>query len=204
MQGPFPADSPLHSHEETDSAVRGASIALPDTTLPAEDAAKAVRGRRRATNRLSSVEFKSPRSEETVRTGLRESFKKAEVDRVQDWWTSGGLCRGFCRGSGQGKQEAQSMAVTLTSAALATAIKKPLEVAERLLPVASILVERYAPNAPTEIQNEATIRCSGFLANQPASACSRDQVALPGGISQVFAFRPSSGSFARVGGDERC
>ena len=91
------------------------------------------------------------------------------------------------------------MAVTLTSAALATAIKKPLEVAERLLPVASILVERYAPNAPTEIQNEATIRCSGFLANQPASACSRDQVGLPGGIAQVFAFRPSTGALRGSG-----
>ena len=92
-------------------------------------------------------------------------------------------------------RKAQIMAITLTSAALATAIKKPLEVAERLLPVASDPGEtRYGPNAPTDaIQNEAVIRTSGWLVNQPASACSRDQVGLPDkGIAQVFAFRPST------------
>ena len=92
------------------------------------------------------------------------------------------------------------MAITLTSAALATAIKKPLEVAERLLPVASALVTRYGPLAPDAIQNEAVIRCSGWLANQPASACSRDQVALPGGLGQIFAFRPSLGALRGSGG----
>ena len=91
------------------------------------------------------------------------------------------------------------MAITLTSAALATAIKKPLEVAERLLPVASALVTRYGPLAPDAIQNEAVIRTSGWLENQPASACSRDQVALPGGLSQVFAFRPSLGALRGSG-----
>ena len=91
------------------------------------------------------------------------------------------------------------MAVTITAADLATAIGKKPEIATRLLPVSSILVERYAPNAPTEIQNEAVIRCSGWLANQPASACSRDQVALPGGLGQIFAFRPSTGALRGSG-----
>ena len=86
------------------------------------------------------------------------------------------------------------MAITLTSAALATAIKKPLEVAERLLPVASALVTRYGPLAPDAIQNEAVIRCSGWLANQPASACSRDQVGLPGGNRRFSLSVPRAGA----------
>ena len=82
------------------------------------------------------------------------------------------------------------MAVTLTSAALATAIKKPLEVAERLLPVASALVTRYGPLAPDAIQDEAVIRTAGHLAGQPATNCIREQSGI-GDISQIFTFRPS-------------
>lgn len=61
------------------------------------------------------------------------------------------------------------MAVTLTSAELATAAGLSAEKAQRLLPVAKALVERYAPTAPVEILNEATIRCVGYLAEQPAA-----------------------------------
>ena len=35
---------------------------------------------------------------------------------------------------------------------------------------ASLLVERYAANAPQAIKNEATIRCAGWLSEQPMSA----------------------------------
>lgn len=34
----------------------------------------------------------------------------------------------------------------------------------------SALVERYAPGAPQVIRNEAVVRCSGWLAQQPAAA----------------------------------
>ena len=60
------------------------------------------------------------------------------------------------------------MAVTLTATQLATATRSTAEVAERLLPVATELVERYAPAAPEAIQNEAVIRTSGYLAQHPA------------------------------------
>ena len=92
------------------------------------------------------------------------------------------------------------MAVTLTAQALADAIGKPLAVAERLLPVASALVLRFTEAAPDSISDEAVVRTSGWLANQPASACSRDQVALPGGLGQTFNFRPSIGRAAREWG----
>ena len=92
------------------------------------------------------------------------------------------------------------MAVTLTAQALATAIGKKLPVAERLLPVSSALVERYAPLAPDAIQNEAVIRCSGWLSNQPASACAREQISFGGGaLSQVAVFRPSTGALRGSG-----
>ena len=62
------------------------------------------------------------------------------------------------------------MAVTITAAELAAAIRQPAEVAGRLLAVASELVERYAPAAPDSIANEAVIRTSGYLAQQPSDA----------------------------------
>ncbi|MYA29071.1 MAG: hypothetical protein F4093_09675 [Gammaproteobacteria bacterium] len=60
------------------------------------------------------------------------------------------------------------MAVTLTSAELASAAGVSSEIAQRLLPVAKALVERYAPTAPVEILNEAAIRAAGYLAQQQA------------------------------------
>ena len=62
------------------------------------------------------------------------------------------------------------MAITLTAAELAEAIGTDSTTATRLLAVATALVERYAPDAPPVIQNEATIRCSGWLAEQPSAA----------------------------------
>ena len=60
------------------------------------------------------------------------------------------------------------MAVTITAADLATAIRQPAEVAARLLAVVTELVENYAEHAPESIQNEAAIRAAGFLAQHPA------------------------------------
>ena len=76
------------------------------------------------------------------------------------------------------------MAVTISAADLATAIKSTAEVAGRLLPVATGLVERYAPAAPEAIQNEAVIRCAGYLAQHPADARRSTGV---GGVSSSWA-----------------
>ena len=61
------------------------------------------------------------------------------------------------------------MAVTIDAAALATATGLPAAKAERLLPVVVEMIERYAPDAPESIQNEAAIRTAGWLADSPAS-----------------------------------
>ena len=62
------------------------------------------------------------------------------------------------------------MAVTITVAELAEAIGTDAATATRLLAVATALVERYAPDAPDAVSNEATIRAAGWLAEQPAAA----------------------------------
>lgn len=62
------------------------------------------------------------------------------------------------------------MAVTLTAAALAAAIGAETATAERLLPVATALVERYAPDAPEALQNEAVVRCGGYLHEMPGAS----------------------------------
>ena len=55
---------------------------------------------------------------------------------------------------------------------------------DRLGSTAAALVERYAPLAPLAIKNEATIRCSGWLAGQPAAAVRSESV---GDISTSYA-----------------
>ena len=62
------------------------------------------------------------------------------------------------------------MAVTITEEALAQAIRVDTATATRLLAVATALVERYAPDAPDAISNEAAIRSAGWLADQPSAA----------------------------------
>lgn len=57
------------------------------------------------------------------------------------------------------------MSVTLTAAALATAIAREVSVATRLLSVTTAIVEEYAPAAPSEVQNEAVLRFAGYLGN---------------------------------------
>ena len=56
--------------------------------------------------------------------------------------------------------------------------------AERVLPVVSALVERYASGAPEAVQNEAAIRCAGWLADHPMSARMSEEV---GAISTSYA-----------------
>lgn len=55
----------------------------------------------------------------------------------------------------------------ITEVELADALAVNQELAARLLPVASALVERYAPAAPQSVKDEAVIRTAGWLAEQP-------------------------------------
>ena len=60
--------------------------------------------------------------------------------------------------------------MTLTEAEIAAALAVNDALAARLRPVVVALVERYAPDAPDAVQNEAAIRCAGWLAESPAGA----------------------------------
>ncbi len=61
------------------------------------------------------------------------------------------------------------MAVTLTATELSRLLAVNQALADRLHGTAVALVERYAPEAPEAVQNEATIRCAGWLVDQPAA-----------------------------------
>lgn len=65
------------------------------------------------------------------------------------------------------------MAVTISAADLGAAAQLTNDQASRLLPVAKMLVERYAPAAPEEIQNEAAIRVAGWIGHTAAASISR-------------------------------
>ena len=58
------------------------------------------------------------------------------------------------------------MAVTITATQLAAATGTTTAVATRLLPVPAHLVVKYAPAAPDAIQDEAVVRCVGWLADR--------------------------------------
>ena len=60
------------------------------------------------------------------------------------------------------------MTDALTAADLAGVLDIEIEVAERLLPVAYALVERFAPGAPQAIKNEGAIRLAGWLNQSPS------------------------------------
>ena len=81
------------------------------------------------------------------------------------------------------------MAVTIDAAALSEAIKQPSALAERVLAVATEMVQRYAPDAPEAVQNEAVIRTSGYLAQHPSDA-RRDSTT--GGVSSSWAVTHTS------------
>ena len=62
------------------------------------------------------------------------------------------------------------MVVTLNAAELAEAVGVDSKTGTRLLAVCSALVERYAPDAPGPVSNEAAIRTAGWLAEEPAAS----------------------------------
>ena len=76
------------------------------------------------------------------------------------------------------------MAVTITVSALATALRVNSTEATRLLAVSTALIDRYAPDAPEAIANEAVIRCSGWLDEQPHAAVRSETI---GDISTAYA-----------------
>ena len=76
------------------------------------------------------------------------------------------------------------MAVSLTAVELAAELAISAAHAARLLSVVSALVERYAPDAPVAVQNEAGIRAGGWLAEQPAAAIRSEST---GDISTAYA-----------------
>ena len=76
------------------------------------------------------------------------------------------------------------MAVTISAGDLSGAIGVNAATATRLLPVATALVERFAPAAPSAVADEAVIRCTGWLAEQPAASRLSGQV---GDISASYA-----------------
>ena len=76
------------------------------------------------------------------------------------------------------------MAVDLGIPTLQTELGIDSVTATRLLAVSTALVERYAPDAPEPIQNEAAIRCCGWLNEQPAAAVRSESV---GDISAAYA-----------------
>ena len=61
------------------------------------------------------------------------------------------------------------MAVTLTGPALAQALAVNQALADRLLPVAAALVDRFTTEAPEAIANEAAVRVAGWLSEAPSS-----------------------------------
>ena len=72
--------------------------------------------------------------------------------------------------------------VTISASELATAAGITVEVAERLLPVATAMVIRYAPDAPSVLLNEGVIRVSGWLSGRTATGATSEAL-------EVGAFR---------------
>ena len=80
------------------------------------------------------------------------------------------------------------MAVTVTDIQLAAAMRigdgsTPLEEQQastinRILAAATAVVERYAPNAPTEVHNEAVVRMAGYLYDSPPGMSTRTASAM--------------------------
>ena len=75
------------------------------------------------------------------------------------------------------------MAVTLIAADLAEAVGVDSNTATRLLEVAKPTVERWAPDAPAAIQDEAVIRFSGWLNEAPEGGVRSESI---GDISTSF------------------
>ena len=94
------------------------------------------------------------------------------------------------------------MAVDITTSQLAQALGVNQALADRLHPVAVALVEKYSPTAPSAVQDEATVRCAGWLAEQPAAAITSEatgDIATRYAINNVSALR-HSGAMALLSG----
>lgn len=74
------------------------------------------------------------------------------------------------------------MAVTADDIAQATGLDATR--AASVLAAVTALVERYAPDAPEAVKDEATIRCAGWLAQAPAGGVRSE---TEGDISTAFA-----------------
>ncbi|MCY4086858.1 MAG: hypothetical protein OXG37_08255 [Actinomycetia bacterium] len=68
------------------------------------------------------------------------------------------------------------MAVTITAEELASLIGGDPGHAPRVLAVAAARVDRYAPDAPGEIHNEAVIRLAGYLAQSDYGGISEETI----------------------------
>ena len=68
------------------------------------------------------------------------------------------------------------MAVTITVEQVVSELGIKTATATRVLATASALVTRFAPAAPETIQNEAVLRCAGWLADSPSSGVRRESV----------------------------
>ena len=64
--------------------------------------------------------------------------------------------------------------MAVTAADLATAVGVDVARATALLGVVTALVDRYAPDAPVAVKDEATIRCAGWLAQAPRGGQRRE------------------------------
>ena len=60
---------------------------------------------------------------------------------------------------------------------------------------AALLVDRYAPDAPTPVSNEAAVRCTGWLLESPSSGALRERT---GDLATTFS--PESTGALRASG----
>ena len=87
------------------------------------------------------------------------------------------------------------MAVTLTDVELAGVLTENQALADRLHGVAVALVERYAPEAPEAVQNEAVIRTAGWLAEQPPAGVRSETIG-----DEAYEYAPAMVSALRHSG----
>ena len=101
------------------------------------------------------------------------------------------------------------MAVTLTQAALSAALRlgsttEETAEATRLLAYATEAVTKHAPDAPDTAHNEAVIRLSGYLFDQPNAGRGMgyaNALRNSGAASMLLAYRiHRAGSVAEAGG----
>ena len=71
--------------------------------------------------------------------------------------------------SDPGEATTPSTTISLTAAVLAAEARVELAKAERMLPVVIAMVDRYAPNAPAAVKNEACVRFGSYLLTSRAN-----------------------------------